>query len=584
MPHRLLALLVLLAPLAVAAEVPDFEQRLIELALSRTARTPEPFPEGRTVEEILVESEEIFAAADPYPDLLNVFHRLTREDVVRREVLLPVGAPYRAELAAETERNLRDHFIFAVAKVVPVAGRAGGVALLVVTKDRWTLRLNSDFSFVGRTLLFLRLQPAEQNFLGNDQQVALDFVLRPDTLQLGQAFEDKRLFAGRVALGESAALVVNRQSRAVEGSAGKVVLTRKLLSLDDTWGFSMSAGWSASTSRSYGPDGQTLYAVNGGKLRQRSDLQESDTDAVPYVYEGEDFAASALYTRSFGRALKANVSAGAGAYARKYRAPPAALLSDGQRAILEGKLPLSESAVYLTARLRLYEARFRALHDIDSFTLSEDTQLGGQAQLWARWANPAFFSPSAFVESGGWARYRLLAADDLASVVVAASVRAQGGWVNRHLAAEVSNVSPHLGFGRIVARALVHLREADQDLQPALLGGANGLRGTGAGELSGQNMALVNVELRTRPVEFQTVYVGLDLFWDAGAAFDHSPVLTHTLGVGLRILLPQFNKETIRIDFGMVLNGAGPNPVGRFSASYGQVTDYRPTILEGPRD
>jgi hypothetical protein len=76
------------------------------------------------------------------------------------------------------------------------------------------------------------------------------------------------------------------------------------------------------------------------------------------------------------------------------------------------------------------------------------------------------------------------------------------------------------------------------------------------------------------------------LFWDAGAAFDSTsefPPLVHTVGVGLRMLFPQFDKEPVRIDFGYVIAGANnPVPLRRISASFGQVDETRPAIVTNP--
>ena len=48
--------------------------------------------------------------------------------------------------------------------------------------------------------------------------------------------------------------------------------------------------------------------------------------------------------------------------------------------------------------------------------------------------------------------------------------------------------------------------------------------------------------------------------------------------MGIRILVPQWNADTIRIDFGVVIGGPPPSP-DRIAASYGQITDLRPTQL-----
>ncbi len=554
---------------AARAESAEYEQRLVDRALETTRRAVEPNPEGQVVEEVLVASEDIFTPDDPWPGELNLLHRLSREAVVRREVLLDVGQPYRADLAKETERNLRDRYIFAVARAVAVRGQHGGVGLLVITRDRWSLRLNSDFAFVGTLLQFLQLHPTEQNFLGLDQQVALDFQLRLDTLQLGQAFTDNRVLDSKVGFSETAAVVLNRDTLAVEGSTGKVVAGRPLRSLDDAWALVGQGGWNVRTWRVY--RGAAVWLLDG------------PDGPVPYVYEGRNVNGQLYLTRSFGHALKLNLSAGAGAYARSYRAPLSAPLSDAGRGFLEaGFLPPSESAAYLGAQARVYQADFRVLRNLDTFGLSEDFQLGGSALVWARWANPAFLSPSRFVEGGAWARYRLSSHGDLATVVVAAAARDMGGWVNKHWGAELSNYGPEWGPVRVVTRLYVELRQDDLDHRASLLGGSNGLRGAAPEAFAGQNQVLWNFELRSRAVEVRTVYVGGVLFWDAGSAFDAAPTLTHTVGGGLRILLPQFNHETIRIDFGWVVNGASPLSVDRFSGSYGQVTDDRPVFLAEP--
>ena len=60
-----------------------------------------------------------------------------------------------------------------------------------------------------------------------------------------------------------------------------------------------------------------------------------------------------------------------------------------------------------------------------------------------------------------------------------------------------------------------------------------------------------------------------------------SPV-AHTLGTGLRLVIPQFNSQTIRIDFGLVLGQPVEWSMNRFSASWGQVNDFRTRFLDDP--
>src|SRR5206468_2978125 len=141
----------------------------------------------------LIASEDIVAPTDPWPLFFNIFHAKTQEQVVRRELLLGEGDSYRADLVEETERNLRALSILAVAKIIPVKGAApDSVGLLVVTKDLWSIRLNSSFLATGLFLHYLRIRPTEQNFLGLGKRLSVDFLLLPDIYALGEGFLDPR--------------------------------------------------------------------------------------------------------------------------------------------------------------------------------------------------------------------------------------------------------------------------------------------------------------------------------------------------------------------------------------------------------
>ncbi len=549
-----------------------YEERLIAWALAQQQRELEPDPAGKPIEEVLVSAEDIFSASDPWPGILNIFHWRTRDFVIRREVLLHAGDTWDPETVAETERNMRRLFIFAVARVVPVKGRAGGVALLVVTKDRWSLRLNSDFLLVGDLLQFLRIRPTEENLFGRAQQWTLDFLLKLDTLQMAEIFEERRFFGTPFRFAQSAGIVLNRQTNRPEGTLGTVAIDRPLYSLEDRWGVFVSGSWNIRTRRTF----------CGAKLCQLVD--DSTGTSVARVYDVRELGAEARVTRSFGRQWKVDVSAAVGGYSRRYQPPNDATLGPAQLVLLGSRLlPRSEDATYLLGYVRSYRADFRVLKNLEILELPEDLQFGPLLQAGARWAIPTF-AVSSFVEVAAAARYRWLVHDDVLTLSLAGALRVLPGGktVNRHLAGEVINYSPPFEGGRFVARVLFDLIEEDLGNRVILLGGGNGLRGAPAEILDGRNLLLANFEYRTRAFEIQTIYVGFVLFYDAGSAFDLRPNLTHTVGVGIRIMLPQFNQETVRIDFGMVLGDDGRLGLDRFSSTFGQITALRPAFLDDP--
>jgi hypothetical protein len=409
------------------------------------------------------------------------------------------------------------------------------------------------------------------NFNGWGQQLAVNTTIRLDTFSVGQTFIERRLLSSRWYLGESAALIFNRQTGALEGTVGAASFGQPIINLDPQWGFTLDGSWNVRRRRVF----------RGANVWQLPYPDGSSTDAVPFVYDVREFAGEAVGTRSFGRELKVDVSAAVGGYSRQYKP---SLVTDEKAAWLNANyLPRSENATYVSAYVRAFPSNFRVLHNIDTFELSEDFQLGWVAQGGARWAFPLPFAPSNFVELGASLRYRFYAADDLFTVTVAGAVRLRPGLdpANERVAAEVSNYSPQFWGGRLVARLLVDFKANDLDNRQLLLGGSSGLRGAFPDQFTGRNMVLGNVEYRARPIELWTNWLGMVLFYDVGSAFNVRPSLTHTFGIGFRLLLPQLNREVLRVDFGFVFGGAIPG-ADRISASWGQVTDLRPDFLDQP--
>lgn len=567
----------LLAALLAGAPVPSqpgYEDRLVAWALERSGRELEPSPQGRVVEAVEVIVDDVFAPSDPYPTALNVFHVRTLDSVVRREVLLAAGQPFDAALAQETERNLRKRFFLAVAKVVPARGSSGGVVLVVATKDKWSLRLSNAFTLVGSLLQYLMLQVTEANFLGRGQSLSAGTTVRLDTFSANLTFIEPRLLDSRVYLGATGSLVFNRQTGAPEGTSGEVDLERPLATLDQAWGFAVDTTWNVGRKRVF--RGASIWAL--------AYPDEGSEVTVPLVYDVREFASRAELTRSFGRAVKLNVTLALGASHKRYTPPTESRLGLEQVAWLEERwLPRSETVTTAEASLLAFPTNYRVLRNIETFELSEDFQLGWSAKSTVRWAFPSPLATATFVELSAALRYRLYEADDLLTLSIAGATRLRPGDspANQHLAAELVNYSPLLAGGRLVARVLVDVIAGDLDHRRQLLGGATGLRGVAPEQLAGRNLVLANLEYRVRPFEIWSSWLGLVLFYDMGSAFDSTPVLTHTTGIGLRLVLPQLNREAIRVDVGFVIGGPPPGP-GTLNASWGQVTGLRPAFLDSP--
>jgi hypothetical protein len=552
---------------ALVAATPGYEDQLVQWGLEQQQRELEPNPEGKQVEEVLVAIEDVFAPSDPWPTMfLNHFHWKTKETIVRREILLKPGDTWDKSKVDESERNLRAHTILAVARVVTVKGKDGGVALLVVTKDRWSLRLEWSYLLVGNVLEYLDVPLTEINFLGRDLQLVIEPLLRRDTLELAEGFQAPRIWGSKVQFTELLSIVINRATAKPEGTLGQLEVNQPLLSLDQSWGFDVGLRWNVRRQRTY--RGNDIW-----ELGYPDD--KTATTSVPYIYDARTVDAWALLIHSWGTRWKLNLTGGPGGYVHDYHPPPEEKLDPMvQRWFISNWLPHSETATYLYAATRLYLAEYTKMHDLDTFALTEDVRLGPSLHAGFLWSLPTSSAVTPYLSLTATGTYNFVFHDDWLSLQAGAMARVDqySGDVHTHYAFQVTNYSPKLEGGRFVVHLLGDFRVNDIDNTRVLLGGGNGLRGVPPEALTGRNELLGNFEYRTRAFVIATVHVGFVLFYDVGSAFDASPQLVHTVGAGLRILFPQLNTQVIRIDFGFVLGSTLPVSLQNLSSTFGQVT------------
>ena len=138
------------------------------------------------------------------------------------------------------------------------------------------------------------------------------------------------------------------------------------------------------------------------------------------------------------------------------------------------------------------------------------------------------------------------------------------------------NVSPKFGKGWFPIRVATGLQYVNrsEDLNHGIstLGGDTNLRGYPSQYLAGAQLLAGNIEVRTEPISFKSVHFGEAAFLDCGDAFSTKPDfhLYNSVGLGERILFPQFNRSVLRIDLAFPLQtvvGASP---AYFSAQFGQ--------------
>ena len=323
-----------------------YEDELIRWALERTGLQREERPEGKVIERVVIVREDIIAESDPWPNFFNWVHVKTRDYVVRQEMLLAPGDLWDEDRVAETARNLRGLFVLAVVRAVPCRSkRPGQVVLLVVTKDLWSIRVNTLFTQVGTVLQQLSFTPTEHNFLGRNKALSLHFSMRQadlgagairDSVTVGQRYTDPRVLGTRLRFEQWFDLVLagdvpcggaaggtdrvfcpTTSAGDVEGAFGQLRLVRPLFSLDTPWAFDTWLQVNVRQVRRFRynsggaiPRGETA----GLSLRSDTHVEHFEQPAVPRVYDARQVIGQANYTRSYGQDVKYKITGGLGFY------------------------------------------------------------------------------------------------------------------------------------------------------------------------------------------------------------------------------------------------------------------------------
>ncbi len=167
----LAALLLVLGPPALAGG----PETVIDGAVTPSGRplsTPRGLPaprKGEPIVKIQIETHNVFDLDKPGESIppfhwANAIHIVTKEKVVRREVLFSEGDPYDPALLQETERNLRALPFIRKAEVIGVETSSGCV-VVVRTWDSWTIQVTATFNRAGGVNQ-TRAGLAEGNLLG----------------------------------------------------------------------------------------------------------------------------------------------------------------------------------------------------------------------------------------------------------------------------------------------------------------------------------------------------------------------------------------------------------------------------------
>ncbi len=541
------------------------EQSVIRQKLAQRGLAPEPTPEGKRIESVEIVRMDVFDERDPVPDFVNVFHATTRESVIRQEVLFEVGTPYRAVLADETARNLRDLIQLSIVLVVPTQGSTPDqVRVLVITKDVWSLRLNWLLQSSNGHINSLTLNPSEENLFGTHAIIAGLFVLDPAAYSLGASLSHRRLFGSHEAADIAANFIRNRDTGEAEGSFGEFRYGQPLYSLDTKWSWGTSLLWRHDVARVF----------RGIRVRTFDVRVGAEVQHIPEQFQRDRLYGGYQLTRSFGRRFKYDLSVGIEAVRSAYEAGDLSAFDPRAGALfLRDELPTSDQRISPFVQLHAHRTDYSSLIEVETLGLQEDYSRGHDLLLRLFPASSSLGSTRSLLGSLAQLSYTFPIADGLLRPLLAS--RLEYATRNRNEAlfeADLRFVSPRLGFGRLVLDGQLLDRARNYSNAKTLLGGDNRLRGYEPGVAQGASSVVANAELRSSSVDILSAQVGAAAFYDVGDAADQFSQfqLKQDAGVGLRILFPEFDRIVFRADWGFPLSPGYQTFPGAFFVSFAQ--------------
>ncbi len=565
-----------------------YERQTIDGVLADLRLRQEPAPEGKVVERVEVVPLDVFEPRDVLPRWLNVFHMTTRKSVIRQEVLLREGDRYQQAVVDDTIRNLRRlpgvPQLSAVLVVAAAGSRPDRIALVVITKDVWSLRLNWDVVADPGGLDELVLQPSETNFLGTHQILGATFVLQPATYTFGAHYTVPSLSRTRVAVQVSADVVVNRESGNPEGSYGSLVAGEPLYAGNTEWAWDSTVSWQDVFLRRY---------VNA----QLSAFVDPQTkQQIPFEYHSRQTGATYEVTRSFGWDVNHDFTLAAGVSRAVYEVPtPGAGVSATTVSDFQSQyVPVSDTRVGPSVQYHTYDMRFLRVIDFDTLALQEDYRLGHDVVLRLYPSFKALGSTRDVIGLYGAVQYTWAVRDGLFRASFQATAEPEADK-NYDIADGAIQPTAHLatpsiaGLGRLVVDGTLLYRYRNYLNQTSILGGADRLRGFPTNYFVGSSVMSYNAELRSRPVDILSMELAGVAFFDVGNAFtgwSHF-VPYQSVGVGIRTLFPWLDRTVFQADIGFPIERPidpstnAPIPAYSFILSFGQAFST-PTVAPAP--
>jgi hypothetical protein len=464
--------------------------------------------------------------------------------------------------------------------VIPVKATAPGpVDVLIVTRDIWSLRFNTQYTFQQGKLTNLTTSLSENNFLGQRDLLSAALTMDQGAIAVGPLFIDKNLLGEHFNLQARVDDILTRDDLTKhsnfhnEGSDSTITLTRPLWNLASEWAAGAQFTHRFAISRQF--DGTAL------RLFEYTDPVTMAKTEFPVKFEMHQWSFNTFVTRQWGEELKQQLSIGHGVTSVR-----PTLLDDfagdamQRAAFIAGVLPRSELTSVPFIEYSFFTPRYRALRNVATFDLAEDLRAGPDLDISLGFGLKLLGSDHNFERlssSVGWTFP--WAREGFVRIAGGLGGRYQpdvisplrpSGFIDDTATVSMRGATPPIsGLFRLVAQSSLSARFHDTQNVFYAIGSDSGLRGYNINQFIGKRYFNLQVEARTLPYPIWVLRVGGVVFYDLGGAANVLPrmALHQDAGLGLRILIPQLSSQLMTFDFAVPFDGK--NHGLRFLAGFG---------------
>ena len=502
--------------------------------------TAAPVPKGEDLEaagavigDIVLEKRNIFDLSDPKENKwlyrwANRLHIVTRDSVIRNQLLFADGDAFSDRLLEETERIIRSNRFIYDASVEPLRYENGVVDVKVTTQDVWSLTPDVSFSRSGgenRTALGIE----ETNLLGRGQLLRLKWIDSVDRTSTQFDFEDRNL-------GNSWVSMFLRVADNSDGESQTLSIVRPFHALDARWS---GGGWITIDDR-------------------RTALYRLGDEAAEYRHQRD-------YATGFG-GWSAGLRNG---WVRRWTA--GYVIDENNFSVatdptLPAVIPEDRELIYPFLGLEVLQDDFSTTSNTNQIGRTEDFYMGTRFSASVGWSDESFGADRDALIVSATLNLGFGSLDKTALLLTGfTSGRREGGNSRNATTSIRAGFYHRQSEKRLFFMELSGTAGHDLDLDnPVQLGGKSGLRGYPLRYQTGDSKALFSVEQRyfTDWYPWRLFRVGGAIFADVGRTWGNNPIGERNygwlkdVGFGFRFAPTRFSTNKVaHLDFAFPLDG-----------------------------